>query len=912
MQRAILEKPAEGNEEYNGRALRFYQRCMQFTGPLMAKGMEDTLMYTHALFIGHNEVGDSPDQFGMSGADFHKAMQHRQQHWPLSLNTTATHDTKRGEDARALLNILTEVPAEWTAAVTRWQELNKDLKTGIAPDAVDEYFIYQTLFATCPFEGGTSGDYENRLAEYLQKALREAKRNSDWATVNKAYETATITFAKALLQPDSAFWADFSAFRRPLLDFGLLQALAQVVLRFTCPGVPDTYQGTELWDLSLVDPDNRRTVAYEQRSQWLDELAQADSEILTETLWQERTTGKIKLWLVQQLLKLRADDEELFAKGRYIPLQVTGRYKENILAFARHYEHRWLIVIVPLHLTQLEVPPVDIDWQNTAVVLPAHAPAKWQQLFNSNKGTHTGTILLKEVAGKLPFAILQFSGTANGRGAGILMPVTALPSPYSIGDMGPEARRFIESLAQAGQSYWQLLPMNPVSAESSFSPYSSISAMAGNTLLISPDLLVQDGLLTQAEADRFQSTAEGSVDYNKAVHDKSDLLDIAFERYMQGGFPVIEKLVACYKEEAGHWLDDFALFVVIKRGQGEQPWHEWPAELRNRNAEALRTFALEHDAAIHKIIWQQAIFTKQWRELRAHANNYGLKLIGDLPFYASYDSTDAWAHPELFSLDKGGSMTGIAGVPPDYFSNTGQLWGMPTYQWQEHQKNNYEWWISRLRKNLELYDVLRIDHFRALAGYWEVPAGEETAVKGQWLPGPGTHFFDAVRKAVGGLPFIAEDLGDEMNDVYKLRDDVGLPGMKVLQFAFGDNLPSSVDVPHNYGKNFIAYTGTHDNNTTLGWFRQETKPADRARIALYTNRQPTERNINELMAKMVYASVANTAILPMQDVLKLDEKSRMNMPSSACGNWAWRLKSDAFTDKHIKWLLAHARFYNRL
>jgi 4-alpha-glucanotransferase len=302
----------------------------------------------------------------------------------------------------------------------------------------------------------------------------------------------------------------------------------------------------------------------------------------------------------------------------------------------------------------------------------------------------------------------------------------------------------------------------------------------------------------------------------------------------------------------------------------------------------------------------------QWQDLRRYCNGLSIELVGDLPFYLSYDSADVWANQSLFSLDPNGAMSGVAGVPPDYFSETGQLWGMPTFNWERHRERGYSWWIGRLLRNLELYDMLRIDHFRALAEYWEVPAGKETAVEGRWLPGPGTAFFDAVREALGKLPFIAEDLGDNMGNVYKLRDAVGLPGMKVMQFAFGENLPESVDAPHNYTPQTVSYTGTHDNNTTLGWFRNELSAADRDRLAQYSGRRPDERNINEIMARLVFGSVSQRAVLPMQDVLQLDEQHRMNTPSEGSGNWSWRMLPGSFDRERTGWLLTLTRFYNRL
>lgn len=912
LQEALLERPNEGDAVYNAKALHFYQRLMQFSGPLMAKGVEDTLMYTYNRFIGHNDVGDSPEGFGLTREAFHKAMLERQSCWPLTLNATSTHDTKRGEDARAILRVISAAPEKWIAAVLEWTAMNASLKQSGTPDAQDEYFIYQTLFGTYPFDEADAADYPDRLTEYLQKALREGKRKSDWAEPDEAYENAVKEFALALLKQDTPFWNSFIAFRESMQDCGIVQALAQVAIRFTSPGVPDTYQGTEFWDQSMVDPDNRRPVDYEKRAKKLAAYVGTQHGAFLQDLWTTRNSGEIKQALIYQLLKLRADNAELFQKGQYIPLRVTGRHKENVVAYARQYGNRWIIVAAPLYLAALRKAPLEIDWKDTAIQLPLQAPQSWQHMLQQGQGKAQGELLAKDIFSGFPLAILQLDKQASERSAGVLMPITSLPSPYRIGDLGPEARRFAKQLSRAGQSYWQVLPLNPISSGSNYSPYSSISTMAGNSLLISPDLLVQEGLLREEEVASFRKASGNKVDYAAAEQTKCAILDIAWQRYKSSGFRSMKRAVDVYREQEASWLQDFALFLAIRHAQDGKPWYEWDDAFRLRDADAFKRFATENSEAIERVIWEQYIFSHQWQLLRAWCNSLGIKLFGDLPFYASYDSADVWTHPEIFSLDESGKMAGVAGVPPDYFSETGQLWGMPTFKWDVLKTDGYRWWIERLRKNLQLYDVLRIDHFRALAAYWEVPAGEETAVNGKWIDGPGTDFFDAVREVFGGLPFIAEDLGDNMADVYKLRDAVGLPGMKVVQFAFGDNLPTSVDVPHNYGKNFVCYTGTHDNNTTLGWFRQEVKDADKKRMAFYTNTDVTQKNVNKIMAKLAYGSVARIAILPMQDVLHLDEGARMNTPGAGEGNWGWRMKPDAFTDERIKWLWKMAKVYNRL
>ncbi|QMW03960.1 malto-oligosyltrehalose synthase [Spirosoma foliorum] len=410
----LLIKPLTSEPDYNNRALHFYQRCMQFTGPLMAKGVEDTLMYTYNRFIGHDEVGDSPEFFGLAIADFHQKMCERQASWPLALSATSTHDTKRGEDVRSRLNVLTDLADEWIEEVNQWLRLNQPLD---APDRNDEYFIYQTLVGAYPMPGVDSAneqvDFADRLTEYLQKALREAKRYSSHADPNEVYEETTKTFAQTLLDQKRPFWTRFQAFHQRVADFGIINSLVQVVLKCTCPGIPDVYQGCELWDLSLVDPDNRRPVDFEQRQRWLDELIllEANDDLWPE-LWQNRYDARIKLWLLHRLLTERNQQPELFANGGYKPLLVEGFYKENVLAFARLYQQLWYVVVIPLGLASVcreqQVDAVSLDWKDTRLVLPADAPVHWENRLNKDKGKcQGGGIAIKELFTFLPLAVLK-------------------------------------------------------------------------------------------------------------------------------------------------------------------------------------------------------------------------------------------------------------------------------------------------------------------------------------------------------------------------------------------------------------------------------------------------------------------------------------------------------------------------
>lgn len=905
----FLERTQKGDQDYNKRALRFYQRCMQFTGPLMAKGVEDTLMYTYNRFIGHNEVGDSPAAFGLAADDFHRQMMDRRREWPLGVNATSTHDTKRGEDVRARLNVLTDMPDEWFNKVQEWQRLNAGLKAKDGPDNNDEYFIYQSLLGAYPMPQSGEDDFNQRMQEYLIKALREGKRNSDWAQPNEPYEEAVKQFIDALLKKESRFQKSFFEFHQRVADHGIINSLAQVLLKFTCPGVPDLYQGCELWDLSLVDPDNRRPVNYQLRQEYLQ--AKQDENLWLH-LWQSRYNGQIKLYLTQQLLALRAGNANVFTGGYYIPLSTTGKYKNNILAFARQLGANWYVTIIPLHLAAIGASGGDtlaFNWEDTAIVLPDAAPRSWENLLTNVKGYAASSLSAGALFKGLPLALLQLKHPAE-RGAGLLMHITSLPSAYGIGDIGPEAYRFVDFLFNSGQRYWQMLPVSPVDKSANYSPYSSGSGMAGNVLLISPELLHKEGWLTDSELNSAYLPATNCVDYDKVVAVKTSLFDKAYRRFIKSGGHQEE--FERYKSTEAYWLHDFALYQVFKQVNRNKPWYEWAGAIKNREGSALKKASEQYAAAIDKEKWLQYIFHTQWQALKAYGAKKGIALFGDMPFYISYDSVDVWSYPEFFKLDKQGGITGVAGVPPDYFSAEGQLWGMPVYNWKILKQHNYSWWLQRIRKNLEYLDLIRLDHFRAFAAYWEVPGGEQTAVNGKWIPGPGADFFHLIKKELGSLPFVAEDLGDIDDAVYQLRDAFGLPGMRVLQFAFGGDMPQSGHIPHQYMANSFAYTGTHDNNTLKGWYMQDIDADSRKAISQYAGQKITEKNICDVLIRLCYASVAKAAIIPVQDVLELDGSARMNLPaSSAKNNWTWRVTDAQLNQKPGKQLRRLTLLYNR-
>lgn len=499
----------------------------------------------------------------------------------------------------------------------------------------------------------------------------------------------------------------------------------------------------------------------------------------------------------------------------------------------------------------------------------------------------------------------------SSRSAGILLHITSLPAAFGIGDLGPEAERFAEFLQQSGQRYWQILPVNPTGEDQAFSPYSAVSGMAGNPLLISPEKLVKDDFINAQDIKKFQVANHGKVNYREAALVREVLFEKGFRSFLSN-----QQMHAPFREfckREAWWLDDFALYVVLKDLHDNKPWYEWPSHFKNRQAKSLGDINRFHQERINKVKWLQYVFDKQWKELKDYCNSLNVHMFGDLPFYVSYDSADVWANPDIFRLDTARNMKGIAGVPPDYFNSKGQLWGMPVFKWDVLKKKDYSWWVDRVRKNFELFDIVRLDHFRAFVSFWEVPAGEKTAVNGKWRRGPGAEIFKVFEQKLGKLAFVAEDLGDVDAAVFALRDEFGLPGMKVLQFAFGDNMTTSDYIPHNYTPNFFVYTGTHDNNTTVGWWLKDTKQDVRANLKQYVDEPGiSQNNIHLVLGKMAYSSVARTVILPLQDVMGLDEGARMNTPASVKLNWLWRLKPGQLLPSFKNQLLKWGRLYNRI
>ena len=477
------------------------------------------------------------------------------------------------------------------------------------------------------------------------------------------------------------------------------------------------------------------------------------------------------------------------------------------------------------------------------------------------------------------------------RASGILLHVTSLPSPYGIGDVGPSAVAWIDRLHDAGQVYWQALPLGPTGYGDS--PYQALSSFAGNALLISPDWLVEDGLI-DAEDCAGRSFPAAAVDFEAVKRFKHALLETAWKRFSDSSRPDLRAAFEEFGRTQAHWLDDYALFRALKNRFGGAPYLEWPADLVRRAPAALERARRELRGQVEQVRFSQFLLFRQGARLKARARAKGIYLIGDLPFFVSPDSSDVWANPELFLLDAERHPRVVAGVPPDYFSAKGQLWGNPIYDWDAIAARGYRFCIDRVRALLAHVDAVRLDHFRGFAAAWHVPAGAPTAQTGRWQPGPGAGFFTALRNALGGLPFLAEDLGIITPDVVALRDAFRLPGTRVLQFAF-DGHPDNPHLPENYPPGVVAYTGTHDNPTTRGWY-EDLPDAARSNLWRYLKRPGgTAADVSFALLRVLWSSVAALAIAPLQDVLNLGKDARMNQPGTAQGNWRWRATDEMFS-----------------
>ena len=503
------------------------------------------------------------------------------------------------------------------------------------------------------------------------------------------------------------------------------------------------------------------------------------------------------------------------------------------------------------------------------------------------------------------------------RSSGILLHPTSLPGRFGIGDLGPQAYAFADFLVACGQSLWQVLPLGPTGYGDS--PYACFSAFAGNTLLISPEKLLEDDLLSKNELTEVDSQPADRVDFTRVQESKNRILRKAYEHYQRTTNTEFRSAVETFAEQNASWLDDYALFSALKISHGGAAWNEWESSLSQREPGAVARARDQLGKEIDAQKFFQFLFYKQWFELKSYCNERCVSFVGDIPIFVAQDSADVWTNPEQFKLDTNGVPLVVAGVPPDYFSSTGQFWGNPIYDWDRMLADGFKWWIERVRAALQTVDIARVDHFRGFTACWEIPGGDKTAERGRWVEAPGRALFSAIRSALGELPIIAEDLGVITPDVEKLRDDFGLPGMRILQYAYSSDT-KNIDLPHNYHKSIVVYTGTHDNDTTVGWFKNvagegSTRNSDqisgeREFCMKYLNTDDTEIHWDFIRA--VLSSVANTAIVPLQDLLGLGTEGRMNLPNTTEGNWSWRFNEDDLTEDHSQRLRDMTETYGRI
>ena len=503
------------------------------------------------------------------------------------------------------------------------------------------------------------------------------------------------------------------------------------------------------------------------------------------------------------------------------------------------------------------------------------------------------------------------------RTSGILLHPTSLPGPYGIGDLGPEAFNFADFLEYTGQGLWQVLPLGPTGYGNS--PYMCFSAFAGNHILISPDMLVREGLLDSSDLDSLPPFHSGRVDYGAAKDFKKTVLLRSYQKFKENPEACPSGEYTAFCEQNAFWLEDYALFMALKKAHDGQVWTNWEQGAAQRDPESLAAWKekLGDEIGLHKYL--QYIFFRQWNLLKDYCHGKGIRIVGDIPVYVSYDSADVWGNRHLFFLDEKGSPRVVAGVPPDYFSSTGQRWGNPIYQWDLMKESGYRWWTDRFRQNLSMVDIVKIDHFRGFEAYWEIPASEPTAVKGRWVKGPGASLFRSVRDALGDIDVIAEDLGVITDEVTALREESGFPGMKVLQFAFDPDFGGREYLPHNHVPDCVVYTATHDNDTTTGWFNtkagahtsqtQEEIERERAFVLEYLGRDGNE--IHWEFIRLAMGSVADAAIFPLQDLLGLGSGARMNLPGTSEGNWEWRFTAEMITPEIRERLKKITRLYER-
>lgn len=496
------------------------------------------------------------------------------------------------------------------------------------------------------------------------------------------------------------------------------------------------------------------------------------------------------------------------------------------------------------------------------------------------------------------------------RSSGILLHITSLPGAYGIGDLGPEAYRMADLMQLAGQRYWQILPLNPTEIGMGNSPYSSRSAFAGNPLLISPDLLLKENVIGKSDLkDAPKSTDR--VDFSQAAECKKTIWDAAYLNFRSGKCDHLRDPFDRFQKAHSAWLQDYCRFAVFKEHFGNRSWVEWDEAIKHREPAAMRALEERLNDRIEYEAFLQFLFHRQWEALRTYCDQRDVHFFGDMPFYVSHDSADVWSNPHYFKLDRDGRPTHVSGVPPDFFSETGQLWGTPVFDWTELAKHGYDWWMRRIDHNLKQFGLLRLDHFRAMSAYWEIEAGERTAKNGRWVKSPGSEILGRVKAKYDPMPIVAEDLGEIDEPVRELMREFDLPGMRLLIFAFIDDIAfESSFLPHNHIQNCIVYTGTHDNEPVRAWYEAATEK-EKDQLTRYTNDDVSKKNVHEVMIRLALQSVAQLTVVPMQDVLGLGKEATMNKPGTSEHNWEWRLKPGQFMEKEAKQWRGSVEMYGR-
>ncbi len=726
-------------------------------------------------------------------------------------------------------------------------------------------------------------------AQAVQRALfslfENYPRENFYANLNiiGSHDVPRILTLLGEAQPEAS-QSKLAAFKHRLTPearaLGLTRLKLVMLWLLTFPGAPCIYYGDEAGVEGYTDPLNRRTYPW----------GREDRELLA---WCRLLTGLRRQYPV-------------FRTGEWLPLMADG----DVYGYGRRIRGGQDVF-------------GDLEADNTAIII-FNRSRKEPAAISIDAGTwfadqdHITDVLsgekvpvadhgqidriLPPLSGCLLLGQLAPAGNESKRISGILLHPTSLPSPFGIGDLGKEAYRFVDFLADSGQKLWQFLPLNPVGFGES--PYQCLSAFAGNPLLIAPEKLVTAGWLREAELPYggFRHVDIQNIDFPRVKLWKEKICRLAFDRFRH------QPQAAAYQdflEETAFWLDDYALFAALKKHFCSLTWPEWDRDIRHREVAALEYYRQVLEEEIAYQMFLQFAFRQQWQELKTYANHKGIDLFGDLPLFVAHDSADVWANPQLFQLDGAGQPVAVAGVPPDYFSATGQLWGNPLYDWEQMRQDDYHWWRQRLAVLLKSVDLIRIDHFRGFEAYWEIPAGELTAEHGRWVSGPGTGFFAVLEEYLGRLPLVAEDLGVITPGVNRLKHRFGYPGMKVLPFSFGDG-GAAPDFPHNTGYNTIAYTGTHDNDTLLGWYQKlgSSDPQLKSRVLAHLERLQlgsdwSEQGVCEQLIRLTYLSAANTVIIPLQDVLGLDSRARMNTPGTVGDNWGWRLGPGMLTQQAV-------------